>query len=102
MLTTLSVFGSLTIPEERGRVGGLIGFFVFLLFFIVNYSIGSTLDFTDSVWLCLSINLLPFVGLLFKNFRVKLISIRKQSVNYYEKEAFVFYSFIPWISFFDN
>ena len=98
MLTTLSVFGSLTIPEERGRVGGLIGFFVFLLFFIVNYSIGSTLDFTDSVWLCLSINLLPFVGLLFKNFRVKLISIRKQSVNYYEKRVFVLY-FIPWIVF---
>lgn len=98
MLTTLSVFGSLTLPEERGRVGGLIGFFVFLLFFIVNFFIVLNLDFFGSVLLCLALNFLPFVALFFKHFRLDLIPIKKQLVNYYERRVFALY-FIPWIVF---
>lgn len=98
MLATLGVFGSLTLPVERGRVGGLIGFFVFLLFFIVNFSIVLNLDFFGSVLLCLSLNVLPLVGLLFKHFKVELMSIRKQPANFYERRVFGLY-FIPWIVF---
>ena len=98
MLTTLSVFGDLTLPEERGRVGGLIGLFVFLLFFIVNYSIAPNLEFYGSILLCFSLSFLPFIALLFKNFRIGMIPIKKQPETYYERRVFFLY-FIPWIIF---
>ena len=96
MLATLGVFGSLTIPEERGRMGGLIGFVVFVLFFVVNYSL--SLDFVSTVLLGLFLNALPLVGLLLKSFRVRLTSKRPAQVNYFERRVFALY-FIPWIAF---
>ncbi len=96
MLATLGVFGSLTNPEERGRMGGLIGFVVFVLFFVVNYSL--SLDFFGSVILGLFLNALPLVGLLLKSFRVRLASKRTEQVNYFERSVFALY-FIPWIAF---
>jgi MFS family permease len=98
MLSTLGIFGSITLPEERGRVGGLIGFVVFLLFYIVNYLIVLNIDFFGSVVFCLLFSLLPLVGLLFKHFPTKLLSIKKHAINYYERRVAVLY-FIPWILF---
>lgn len=97
MLTTLGIFGNLTIPEERGRIGGLIGFVVFVIYLLVT-SYFLNLDFLSSVLLGLLINALPLIGLLTKIFRVKVISIRDQQVQYYEKRVFILY-FIPWIMF---
>ena len=96
MLTTLGVFGNLTFPEERGRMGGLIGFVVFVLFFVVNYSL--SLDYFSSVLLGLFLNALPLVGLFFKSFRFRLVSTRKEPANYFERRVFALY-FIPWIAF---
>ncbi|KON34192.1 MAG: hypothetical protein AC479_01730 [miscellaneous Crenarchaeota group-6 archaeon AD8-1] len=98
MLTTLCVFGNLTSPEERGRIGGIIGLFVFLLFFVVNFSIAPNLEFYGSVLLTFSLSFLPFIALLFKNFRIKIIPIKKMPENYYERRVFFLY-FIPWIIF---
>lgn len=98
MLSTLGIFGNLTLPEERGRVGGLIGFVVFLLFYFVNYSIVLNLDFFGSVVFCLALSILPLVGLLFKHFPTKLLSIKTRAINYYERRVSVLY-FIPWILF---
>lgn len=98
MLSTLGIFGNLTLPEERGRVGGLIGFVVFLLFYFVNYSIVLNLDFFGSVVFCLALSILPLVGLLFKHFPTKLLSIKTRAINYYERRVSVLYC-IPWILF---
>jgi hypothetical protein len=98
MLTTLGVFGILTVPEERGRVGGLIGFAVFVLFFIVNYFVVLNLDFFGSILLGLILNALPLVGLILKSIRFSLGSVRKQPDLYFERRVFILY-FIPWIVF---
>jgi hypothetical protein len=98
MLTTFAVFGSLTVPEERGRIGGLIGFVVFPFYFIVNYFLGLNIDFFGAILLGFVINLLPLFGLLFKSTKAIVESGKKQQVRYYEKRVFVLY-FIPWIVF---
>lgn len=98
MLATLGVFGNLTLPQERGRVGGLIGFIVFVMFFIVNYSLVLHLDFYGSILFGLILNALPLIGLLLKSFRGKLESIQHQTDRYYERRVFALY-YIPWIIF---
>lgn len=98
MLATLCVFGSLTLPVERGRVSGFIGLIVFILFFIVNFSLVLRLNFFESILFALILNALPLFGLLLKSFRGKLKSIKQLSDNYYERRVFALY-FIPWIVF---
>lgn len=98
MLATLGVFGSLTVPEERGRVGGLIGFIAFVLFYFADYFFTLNLNFLSSVLFILLINALPLCVLFLKSFRGRVGSIKTQRVSYYEKRVFFLY-FIPWIIF---
>lgn len=98
MLTTLSVFGSLTVSEERGRIGGLIGFIVFILFYLLNYFLVINFNFFNSFLVILFINAIPLIGLLLKSFKITVGSIGKRQDNYYEKRVFILY-YIPWLLF---
>jgi hypothetical protein len=98
MLTTFAVFGSVTVPEERGRIGGLIGFVVFPFYFMVNYFLGLNIGFFGAILLGFVINLLPLFGLLLNSSKTILESGKTQQVRYYEKRVFILY-FIPWIVF---
>jgi hypothetical protein len=98
LIATLSFFGGLTLPVERGRLSGFIGFIVFFLFFVINFSLVLNLNFFVSILFASILNVLPLLGLLIKSFKGKVESLKQQADNYYERRVFVLY-FIPWAIF---
>lgn len=98
LLTTFSVFGAITIPEERGRIGGLIGFVVFPFYFILNYILELNIGFFEVILIGIIINFVPIVVLFFKNSNINLETVKSQQIRYFEKRVFILY-FIPWITF---
>lgn len=98
LLTTFSVFGALTIPEERGRIGGLAGFVVFPFYFVINNILIANIDFSGAVILGIVINLLPLFSLITKSDSNSLEKHKSKQIRYFEKRVFILY-FIPWIIF---
>jgi hypothetical protein len=97
-LTSLVYFWKLTVPEERGRVAGLIGF-VSLLFYLSMYAtVTESLDFNRTVVLSIIFSLAPLVTMLFRPKKAVLTTKKGESANYSEKRTLLLYS-IPWILF---
>lgn len=97
-LASYTYFWNTTKSEERGRVGGLIGFIALPFFFIANYGLASSFDFFGNVILCMGLCFIGLLIILLNKFTYKK-DVNKSEIEYYpEKRAIILYS-VPWIIF---
>lgn len=96
-LAFLTYFWNLTVPEERGRVGGLIGF-VTLPFYFIIIVLAETSDFLGTVMLSIVLGLGTLSVKLLKPQQASLAKKNDKRGNYFEKKTVILYS-IPWIMF---
>lgn len=97
-LAFLTYFWNLTVPEERGRVGGLIGFVYLPLYFIIAVGVVATLDFLGTIMLSILLSLGPLVVILLKPKKAARTARKYDRENYPEKRTVLLYS-IPWVVF---
>jgi hypothetical protein len=97
-LAFLAYFWSLTVPEERGRVGGSIGFFSLLLHLIVYTTVATSLDFNSAVLLGMILSLGAFSVILLRPEKAVLTKKKGERGKYSEKRTIILYS-VPWILF---
>ncbi len=98
LLGTLTYVWKLTVPEERGRISGFIGFVALPLNFIVAYLIAPSLDFLGIITLSIIGSLGIIVIVLLKPKEEMLTAKKNTEENYFEKRTVLLYS-IPWIIF---
>jgi len=97
-LAFFTYFWKLTIPEERGRVAGLIGFFSLPFYYIVDFLIARTLDFSGTVMLSVILSLGTLTVKLLRPEKAMLAAKKDGRENYPEKRTVLLYS-IPWVLF---
>jgi len=97
-LAFFTYFWNLTVPEERGRVAGLIGFFSLPLYYIVDPLVAETLDFSGIAMLSIILSLGPLVVKLSRPEKALLTAKKDERENYPEKRTVLLYS-IPWVLF---
>lgn len=98
LLAFFTHFWNLTVPEERGRVAGLIGFVSLPFFFMVVPVIAETLDFPSTVMLSIILSLGTLVVILLRPEKAVLTAKTGGKGNYSEKRTVLLYS-IPWVLF---
>jgi hypothetical protein len=98
LLAFSTYFWNLTVPEERGRIAGLIGLVSLPFYFIVDYLVAPTLDFLGTVMLSIVLSLGPIVIVLLRPEKAVLTAKKDERGNYPEKRTVLLYS-IPWIIF---
>jgi hypothetical protein len=97
-LTFFTYFWNLTMPEERGRIAGLIGFVVLPLYLIVETAVAETLDFPRAVMLGIILSLGALVVVVLRPNTAMLTAKKDKRGNHYEKRTAILYA-IPWIIF---
>ena len=98
MLAIFVYFWSITLPEERGRIAGRIGLFSLPLYFLVDYLLAPSLDFSMIVTLGVLLSLGPILTVFLRPEKVVRVSENNEMVNYPETRTILLYS-IPWILF---
>jgi len=98
LLGVLTYFWKLTVPEERGRISGLIGFVALPLNFIVAYLIAPSLDFLGTITLSIIVSLGIIVIVFLKPKREMLTAKKNAEGVFFEKRTVLLYS-IPWVIF---
>jgi MFS family permease len=98
MLASFTYFWNLTVPEERGRVAGLIGSVSLPFYFIVDYLVAPALDFLGTAVLGIILSLGPIIIILLRPAKTVLTAKKAERGNYPEKRTVILYS-IPWILF---
>lgn len=97
-LAFFTFFWSLTVPEERGRIGGFIGF-ASLPFYFISTASAETLDFLGTVVVLGSIlSLAALVAILLRSEKATLTAKNEERESYPEKRTVLLYS-IPWVMF---
>jgi hypothetical protein len=89
-------FWNTTSTEERGRIGGLIGFVSLPFYFIINILSASGLSLYETIIIATLLSLIPIVAILLRPKRA--LPLPKKEGNYPEKRTILLYS-IPWILF---
>jgi MFS family permease len=97
-LAFLTYFWNSTVPEERGRIGGFIGFVSLPISFVVAPVLEGALDFLGTVILSIVFSLLPLAVILLKPVRLAKETKKNTDRKYFEKRTILLYS-IPWILF---
>jgi MFS family permease len=97
LLGLFTYFWKITVPEERGRISGLIGFVALPLNFIVSQLVAPSLDFLGTITLSIIVNLGIIVIVLLKP-KKAVLTAKSGEGNYSEKRTVLLYS-IPWILF---
>jgi hypothetical protein len=95
-LSFLAHFWKTTLSEERGRIGGIIGFATLPFYFIMSYVIAVNLDLSGTVILAAALSIVPIVAKIFRNQR--LLTVTKKETTYPEKRTIILFS-IPWFLF---
>jgi MFS family permease len=91
-------FWNLTVPEERGRIGGFVGF-VSLPFYFISIVSAETLDFLGTVVLSGSIlSLSALVVILLRPTKARLTAKNEERESFPEKRTILLYT-IPWVMF---
>ena len=90
-------FWKQTVPEERGRISGLIGFVALPFSFVVALLIAPNLVFFETIMLTILVNLGILLIVLFKPEK-EVIAAKNRDVNYSEKRTVLLYS-VPWVLF---
>jgi MFS family permease len=98
LLAFFTYFWNLTVPEERGRVAGLIGFVSLPFYFIVGVVLAETLDFLGTVMLSVILSLGTLTVILLRPEKAMLTAKKDERENYPEKRTVLLYS-IPWVMF---
>jgi MFS family permease len=98
LLAFYTYFWSLTVPEERGRIAGLIGFVSLPFYFMITSIVAETLDFPWTVMLSIFLSLGTLVVALLRPEKAILTAKKEERGNYYEKRSVILYT-IPWIIF---
>lgn len=98
LLAFFTYFWTLTSPEERGRVAGLIGFVSLPFYFIAIPVVAGTLDFLATVILSSFLSLGALTIILLRPEKAMLTAKQDGKENYFEKRTVLFY-LIPWIVF---
>jgi MFS family permease len=98
MLASFTYFWNLTVPEERGRVAGLIGSVSLPFYFIVDYLVAPALDFLGTAVLGIILSSGPIVIILLRPEKTVFTAKKAERGNYPEKRTVILYS-IPWILF---
>ncbi len=96
-LTFSTYFWDLTVPEERGRIGGLIGF-ISMPFYFTAVTIAETLGFLVTIMLSVILSLGVIIVILLRPAKAMLTAKKNESESYPEKRTIFLYS-IPWIIF---
>jgi len=91
-------FWDMTVPEERGRVAGLIGF-LFLPIFLLIVSLASNLDFFTTGILCLTLNLGTLAIKPLDPSKITKLTAKKDSKGYRPEKRTVLLYLIPWAVF---
>jgi hypothetical protein len=95
-LSFLAHFWKTTSSEERGRIGGLIGFATLPIYFILNYVVAENLDLSGTVILAAALSIVPLAPTIFRN-RLSL-TVTKKIGACPEKRTIILFS-IPWFFF---
>jgi hypothetical protein len=95
-LSFLAHFWKITSSEERGRIGGLIGFATLPIYFILSNVVADKLDLSGTVILAAALSIVPLVAKLFRNQRA--LTVTKKEAIYPEKRTIILFS-IPWFFF---
>jgi len=98
LLAFFTYFWRLTVPEERGRIGGLVAF-VSLPFYFVSIVMAGNLDFLGVTVLSMVLSLGPLLVSLLRPSSVVLTRNSIERGNYPEKRTILLYS-IPCALFF--
>ncbi len=97
-LTSFTYFWNTTQSEERGRIGGIIGFISLQFFFISNYVFASSSDFFGKILIGIVLSIVAALAILLIRAPING-SAKKITAEYYaEKRTIILYS-IPWILF---
>ena len=84
-LAFFTYFWNLTVPEERGRIGGLIGF-VSLPFYFTSITVAETLDFLGTVMLSTVLSLGLLSVILLRPEKAVLTTKKDERGNHSEKK----------------
>src|SRR3972149_3234920 len=95
LLGFFAYFWRSTVPEERGRISGLIGFVALPINFIVSHFVAPSLDFLGTMMLSIIVSLGILVIVLLKP-KKAVLAAKNGEGNYPEKRTVLLYS-IPWI-----
>jgi len=98
VLAALAFFWKMTGNQERGRLAGLIGFFVIPSYFIIDILVAPSLDFVGIIILSVLVSVLPLVCVLLKPNQAKVLNKKNKTSIYSEKRVVLLY-LIPWIVF---
>ena len=92
-------FWNLTVPEERGRVGGLVGFFSLPSFYLIHFLLAEALDFSGIVMLSVVLSLGTLMIKFLRPKKKEKLTAKKDEKGYHpEKRIILLYS-IPWVLF---
>jgi hypothetical protein len=97
-LAFLTYFWNLTVPEERGRLAGLIVLVSLLFYLIVETAVVETLDFSGTLMLGIILSLGTLVVTLLRPEKAVLTTKKAERGDYSEKRTVLFY-LIPWVLF---
>lgn len=89
-------FWNTTSPEERGRIGGLIGFATLPVYYIIDSLIVASGDFITMIILATMLSLAPLLALSIRH-KKAVADIAKEG-SYPERKTILYYA-IPWIIF---
>ena len=98
-LVSYTYFWSLTVPEERGRVVGLAGFFFLPLFHFITL-MAQTSDFQMTMMLIVILSLVPLTIKLLRPEKKTLLTRKKDEKGYRPEKRTVFLYSVPWIIFY--
>jgi predicted MFS family arabinose efflux permease len=98
ILGFLTHFWEITVPEERGRISGLIGFVALPFNFITAHLVAPRLDFLGTTILSIIFSLGIIVIVSLKSEKAVLTTEKNKEGNYFEKRTIFLYS-IPWVLF---
>lgn len=97
LLALFALFWETTVPEERGRMSGLIGFISLLISPLVYVLVGN-LDFSVILILSVILNSATMAVLLLRPNKEAVQSGRRDLERYTGKRTVLLYS-IPWLAF---
>jgi sugar phosphate permease len=97
-LASFTYFWSLTASEERGRVVGIVGFFILPLFQIIG-PITQIIGFTGAVVITIFLSLGTLTIRLFEPKKKSSLTRKKDEEGYYHEKKTVLLYTIPWILF---
>jgi sugar phosphate permease len=97
-LAFFTYFWNLTVPEERGRIAGFIGFISLPFYLVVQTAIVEPLDFQGTAMLAIILSLGALAVTLLTPNKAMMTAKKEERGNYPEKRIIILYS-VPWILF---